>query len=162
MAAATSMAGQRIVRPGAGGNDRPRPRLELDPESHFSSASCSGLPALATCSFSPAIVAGDGTTTLTIQTARSKSAGLGAPGRAGLGLVFAGVLLWGVPRRRPRVSGMSLLLAALALGSAGCGRAANRRGGGPGHSHRQLHGHRDATTSDNVVSHAASFTLVVE
>ena len=51
----------------------PAPNNNYTGTINFSNASCSGLPALTTCSFSPATVTGTGTTTITITTTAATS-----------------------------------------------------------------------------------------
>ncbi|HKW16937.1 MAG TPA: Ig-like domain repeat protein [Terriglobales bacterium] len=134
---------------------------------NFTGASCAGLPALTSCSFNPASVAGNGSTTVTIKTTAPTSAALHPVRWTGMGFVFAGIFLIGVPRRRFLVAGgTSVLLICLGLGSVGCGGGNNGGGGGGGGAPGTPPGSYTvtvtATTSDNVVSHQASFTLVVQ
>ena len=131
---------------------------------NFSTASCDGLPALSSCSFSPASLTGNGSTNLRIQTTASTSAALRPPKWTGMGLVFAGVLLWSVPRRRSQVVlGMGFLLC-LALGSVGCGGASSKSvsTSSPGTPAGSYNVTITATTSDDVISHTTNFTLVVQ
>lgn len=93
----------------------------------FAPTSCSGLPSLATCSFSAASVVNGGTTVLTINTTAPQSATLlGAPGKMGLwatslGGLFAGVFLVGMPSRRRWSTTLRWLAFALCLTIVGCG-----------------------------------------
>ncbi|HEY7352406.1 MAG TPA: Ig-like domain repeat protein [Terriglobales bacterium] len=142
---------------------------------NFTSASCSGLPSLSSCSFSPASVTGNGSTTLTVKTTAPTSAALHPFRWTGMGFVFAGVLLMGTQKnrlmgtqknRRFTVGSMSVLLFCLALGSTGCGGGGNGGNGGGGGQPGTPTGSYTvvvtAATSDGVVSHAADFTLVVQ
>ncbi|HXW94056.1 MAG TPA: Ig-like domain repeat protein [Terriglobales bacterium] len=98
---------------------------------NFASSSCSGLPAGATCSFSPTAVTGSGTTKLTVTTTAA-SARLVRPGaRPGWWLAsFAGglacVFLVGGYSRRSGV--LSLVLCALFVTGIGCGGGSNSGG----------------------------------
>ncbi len=67
---------------------------------NFTSASCSGLPRESTCSFSPPSITGSGSTTLTVTTTAPHAAMLrGFEWTTGGGMLFAGVLLLGVPSK---------------------------------------------------------------
>src|ERR1700728_3518823 len=97
------------------------------------SFSCSGLPAEATCAFSPSQVTGQGTTTLTVTTtplgqlrrrAATKSRRIGWPAIAILPLL--GICLIAIPALRRRGALLVLLIGALFLPVASCG------GGGSG------------------------------
>ena len=101
---------------------------------NFTSSSCSGLPAEAQCSFSPASVAGANSTVLTVTTIGPHRASLGSTqalsGRLWLtaAFVFAGVFLsTGSGRRRWGVM-LPFLAFVLLLGGIDCG------GGGSGSS----------------------------
>jgi hypothetical protein len=98
-----------------------------------SSFSCSGLPAEATCSFSPAQVTGSGSTTLTVTTAavgqarrRADREGAGIGWVAKAGLLLLGVCLVGIPSR-PRRRGVlpMLMIVALFVSMPGCGGGGN-------------------------------------
>lgn len=135
---------------------------------NFTGAACGGLPALTSCSFSPTSVAGNGSTTVTIKTTAPTSAALHPLRWTGMGFVFAGVFLFSVPRKRGRgiVIG-SVLMICIALVSVGCGGGNSSSGGGggggaPGTPPGSYTVTVTATTSDNVISHQASFTLVVQ
>lgn len=77
----------------------------------FDGSSCSGLPALATCSFKPASVTGDGQTVLTITTTAPALTVTGRPGK----LTWPGEALWSAIT-------IALLLLSLLLVGAGRGR----------------------------------------
>jgi len=104
---------------------------------------CSGLPSLSTCSFGPASVTGNGTTTLptvvTVKTTPPSSAallthsGYFAWWTATGGSLMAGILLIGIPQRRRRLMTLGGLAAfALLLGIAGCGGNSTPRITNPG------------------------------
>ena len=140
---------------------------------NFTSVSCSGLPRLSSCSFAPASVAGSGTTVLTIRTTAATSAALVDPGFGfswpSISLVFSGIVLLGIRRRRHASRSMALLAVGLVLGLglSGCGGGSGGGGGGggggnPGTPKGSYPVTVTATTTDQVVSHAVSFTLVVQ
>jgi hypothetical protein len=132
---------------------------------NFSAASCTGLPLLTTCSFSPASVSGNGSTTVTIKTTAATSASLRGFGLTSAGMMFAGVLLLNVPRRNWRlIIGLCLLLGFLALTAVGCGGGSGGGGGSgsPGTPTGSYNVVINATTTDGVLSHSANFTLVVQ
>jgi subtilase family serine protease len=130
---------------------------------NFSRASCTGLPSLSTCGFSPSSVVGSGNSTVTITTT-APSAALHSLGWASAGFVFAGVLLLGAPMRRRSQAALGLILCSVALGSAACGGGGGGGGGGghPGTPPGSYNVVVIATTSDGVVSHTANFTLLVQ
>jgi hypothetical protein len=111
---------------------------------NFSPSSCSGLPALTTCSFNPSSMTGGGQTTLLITTtAPSTVANSTIVSRqfwfqaAGL-LLLGGIFMLGSPsprRRRGILLATSLLLLAtlaLACGGSGSGTGGGGGGGSPG------------------------------
>ena len=129
----------------------------------FSAASCAGLPAESTCSFTPASVTGSGSTQLTIMTtAKSKlvpmshhvtpGAQVGAARLMQVFLSFA--ILWlGIQASRRKLrwnTGASLLTVGCLLGIAACGGGGGGGGGGnPG---------TPLTTNQNVVITATDGT----
>ena len=130
----------------------------------FSNNSCTGLPALAQCSFSPPSITGSGSTTLTIATTASTALS-DRLGWTGLGLVFAGILLLNVPLRKCRLSSALLpVLIACTITASGCGGSSSSGGrvGSPGTPAGNYSVTVAATTSDGVVSHSATFTLAVQ
>jgi len=131
----------------------------------FSSASCSGLPLLAQCSFTPASITGSGSTTITVTT-KAPSRVVAHLESSSLGLIFAGVLLLTLPLRRfRRLAAVSAVFVAIAMISVGCGGGSSGGGGGSGNPGTPLGSYPivvTATTSDGVVSHTANFTLVVQ
>jgi hypothetical protein len=133
---------------------------------NFSGASCTGLPALASCTFSPSSVTGSGSTTITVKTSAPTSAALRFSGFTGIGFMFAGVLLLNTKRRRfSSVVVISAFLFGLVLASIGCGSGGNGTGGGgssPGTPAGSYNVVVTAATSDGVVSHTANFTVVVQ
>jgi hypothetical protein len=136
----------------------------------FSAVSCTGLPKLSACSFSPPSVTGSGATIVSIQTKAATSAALVYPGFGGswrsLGMVFAAIVLLGVPRRRYRSLSLTGMLAlGLIVGLTGCGGGGSGGGGGggsPGTPKGSYPITVTATTADQVVSHSVNFTLVVQ
>lgn len=131
---------------------------------NFASTSCSGLPMLAQCSFSPTSITGSGNVTVTITTTAS-TAMSHRSGWAGMGLVFAGVLVVNVPTRKFRMSSVLLItLVAFAMALSGCGGGSSSSGGGgsPGTPAGNYSLTVTAATSDGVVSHAATFNLAVQ
>jgi len=133
---------------------------------NFSGASCTGLPALSSCSFSPASLTGSGSTTLTVKTTAPTSAALRSSGWTGIGFMFAGVLLLNTKHRRfSSVFLTCALLFGLAFASIGCGGGGNGGGGGggsPGTTPGSYNVVVTASTSDGVVSHTAAFTVVIQ
>jgi hypothetical protein len=119
----------------------PAPNNNYTGTINFTPASCTGLPALTTCSFSPATVTGSGTTTITITTtAASKMVPGGKPtgwhGPVNNKLVFTFalstmLLLLFYQARRPRWSATAALLMCFSLAVlAGCGGGGGGGGGG--------------------------------
>jgi hypothetical protein len=104
----------------------------------FSNASCSGLPSETTCSFNPASVTGNGSTTLTIKTTAATSAALDQRHGFGWwmgssGAAFAGIFLLGAAPKRRRTSLLCLLvLFVAALPGCGGGGSTSSGGGNPG------------------------------
>jgi Pro-kumamolisin, activation domain/Bacterial Ig-like domain (group 3) len=130
---------------------------------NFTSASCSGLPSLTTCSFNPTSVVGSGATTITFRTTAPSYAAARGLELTGVGFVFAGVLLLGVPSRRLRAyAALSIVFCALAVGSIGCGGGSSQPPPSPGTPKGSYPITVTAETSDNVITHTASFTLVVQ
>lgn len=109
--------------------------LTITPSGGFNesvSFQCSGLPAGASCSFSPSTVTPSGaaaTTTLTINTASNTAAlwigGMGSA-LASLGLIF----VWPTKRRRPRIAQQFRTVIAIVLVGAACGTLLVACGGG--------------------------------
>jgi hypothetical protein len=137
---------------------------------NFSSVSCTGLPLLSSCSFSPVSVTGSGTTVVSIQTKAATSAALVYPGFQNswrsMSMVFAAIVLLGMPRRRHRSTRLlSVFALGLVLGLTGCGGGTGGGGGGggsPGTPKGSYPITVTATTADQVVSHTVAFTLVVQ
>jgi hypothetical protein len=84
-----------------------------------------------------------------------------------LGLLFAGVLIVGLPirRRRPN-TGLAVLAVCIAIAMVGCGGGGSSSAGGgnnarPGTPLGTSPITITATTSDGVISHAVTFNLVV-
>jgi len=135
---------------------------------NFSSTSCTGLPTLTTCSFNPASITGTGNTTVSLKTTAPTSAAVAHSfGITTAGLLFAGVLLMGVPSRRIRsYAVLPVTLCVLAFGSLACGGGSNNNNynnfGSPGTPKGTYTVYVTATTSDHALSHSATFTLVVK
>jgi Pro-kumamolisin, activation domain/Bacterial Ig-like domain (group 3) len=91
----------------------------------FAPASCSGLPSLATCSFSVASVANAGTTVLSIATTAQSAALSGSQVRLGLWAttlgIFGGVFLLGSSSRRKWNRLFAFVAFSACLTIAGCG-----------------------------------------
>jgi hypothetical protein len=131
----------------------------------FSSVSCSGLPPLAQCSFTPASITGSGSTTVTVTT-KAPTPAVAHLEWSSVGFIFAGVLLLNFRQRRfRRVFVFSILLAGTAIASISCGGGSSGGGGGSGSPGTPLGSYPivvTATTSDGAVSHTANFTLMVQ
>jgi len=132
----------------------------------FSAASCSGLPLLASCSFTPASITGSGSTTVTITT-KAPSRAVAHMEWSSVGFIFAGVLLLNLPMRRfRRLAAISAVFAAIAITSVGCGGGSSGGGGGSGSPSTSPPGTYSilvvATTNDGAISHAAAFTLTIQ
>ncbi len=152
----------------------------------FTGASCTGLPALTTCSFSPATVSGTGTTTITITTtaatskmvpAAGKPTGWHGPVNNKLVLTFAlstMLLLLFYQARRPRWSATAALLMCFSLAVlAGCGGGGGGNGGGGGGGGTGTPGTPSvtnqvvtitgvATTGSRTTTHTTTFDLTVQ
>jgi pro-kumamolisin-like protein/Big-like domain-containing protein len=128
---------------------------------NFTAASCSGLPSLATCSFSPASVKGSGKTTISISTTAPHSAALQHFGLwASGGGLLVGVVFFGLPLQFPRKRFFALLAIACLATAVGCG-------GGGGGSSPPVPGTPAGTYNVTVsatssgLTHTTSFTLTV-
>jgi len=122
----------------------------------FTPASCAGLPAEASCSFSPASVTGSGTTTITVSTMAPHANRQVLPGA----FLLVGMFLLGVPKRK-RWSGLVLLLAlAGVLTMAGCGGGSSSGGGTTGGTPLGTYP-ITVTASSGSLSHTTKFTLNV-
>jgi len=135
----------------------------------FSGASCSGLPSESTCSFSPATLTGNGTTTLTIKTTAPAAAMLHRENRerfawwAGTGgFALTGIVLLGVPtRRRASTVVSAIFLALLTLSACGGGSGSSSKlqsdAGTPFGKYTVV-----VTATSGGLKHTASFTLNVQ
>jgi len=130
---------------------------------NFTAGSCSGLPSLATCSFSPASVKGSGKTTITVSTTAPHSTALQHFGIwASGGGLFAGMVLLRVPVHSKRRRLFGLLTIACLATFVGCG------GGGGGGSRQPIPGtppgtyNITVTATSSGLSHTTSFTLTVQ
>ena len=129
-------------------------------------ANCTHLPLYSTCTFSPASVAGSGSTTLTVTTTAPRSASnriapnvWGATG----GFTLAGIFVLGfAPRKRRFASIIALLTLAWLLTTLGCGGSSGGGGGGgkPGTPPGTYT--VTATGADTNFSHAVTFTVTVQ
>jgi hypothetical protein len=112
--------------------------LKIAPQDGFNAPvtfSCAGLPAGATCAFSPASVTPTGgavSTTLTIATAANRAAAVRTQPMISPTVIALGVLIFGWRRRR----GSSLMVIALVFAALGalvaCGGGGGSSGGGGG------------------------------
>ena len=127
---------------------------------NFSTASCTGLPREAKCSFSPASVTGNGSTTMTLATTAPKSANSRGFGwQATTGVTFAGVLLASCRRRRrwAMLMAFATLLAIMPIMSCGGGSGS---GGGSGDSGTPV-GNFNVTISAQAGALSHSVTIVL-
>jgi len=128
----------------------------------FSSSSCAGLPAGASCSFSPAAVTGSGTTTLTVTTTGTTAHLVRPPVRPGwwlasLATCLAGLVFLGGSCRHYGVGGvLTLVLCAALLMGVGCGGGS---GSSNGSSSPPPISTGTPTGTSNVVVTAVSGTL---
>jgi trimeric autotransporter adhesin len=140
---------------------------------NFTAASCSGLPAESSCSFSSASVTGSGTTQLTVTTTGPHQSALRGASvsrnfnlwTTSLGLAVAGIFLAGVSSRRRRYCGLfSLLVLASLITLPGCGGGSGGGGGGgvtdPGTPVGTYT--VTVTAASGSLTHTASFQLVVQ
>jgi hypothetical protein len=130
---------------------------------------CTGLPANATCSFSPAsLTDGQGAAQLTIQTAAPHQAGAGSESgfvsgsTAVLGALTL-LLLPGWKRRRRFLAGLSVVLLAIGvgMGMAGCGSPNPITGGTPPGTY-QVAVTATAAGAGTALTHSAVVTLTVK
>jgi hypothetical protein len=138
---------------------------------NFSGSSCSGLPAETTCNFNPLTVMGAGNTGIGINTTapHSLSSYQKQPRiyvwAFAAGLPFAALLLIGFPSRNRRKEIRLLLMTVLLIGI-GCGGGSSNTGGGgavqtdPGTPVGTYT--ITVTATSGTLSHAATFTLVVQ
>jgi subtilase family serine protease len=159
----------------------PSPNNNYTGTINFTGASCTGLPALTTCSFSPATVTGTGTTTITITTTAaskmvpaSKPTGWHGPVNNKLVLTFAlstMLLLLFYQARRPRWSATAVLLMCFSLAVlAGCGGGGSGGGGGGGGGGTGTPATSDAvitvtgvsTSGSSTITHNTTFSLTVQ
>ena len=127
---------------------------------NFTSSSCGGLPALASCSFSPASVTGSGSTTLTVNTTAATSNRMIVPAT----FLLAGVLLIPASRRSRPMRLVFMLALAFVLSMAGCGGGSGNGGGGgsggtPAGNYTVT---VTAATSSGSISHSTTFNLTVQ
>jgi hypothetical protein len=138
----------------------------------FSAASCTGLPAGSSCSFSPASVTGSGTTTLTISTTaaamlapvghQSTPAARAAAGRLMLSLIGFAILWLAIQARRRKLRWSvvaGFLIVACLIGVASCGGSSSNSSGGGGGA---VPANIVVTGSDGTNSHSVSFTLTID
>jgi hypothetical protein len=139
----------------------------------FAATSCAGLPVESSCSFSPASIAGSGSTQVAVMTSGPHpAAARGLPvakgfawWMTGFGVSLACVVLMGAaPKKRRWSSLLSLLALASLLTLPNCGGGSASSGSGPPIDPGTPSGAYSVTvtaTSGNL-SHTASFTLVVQ
>ena len=139
----------------------------------FAATSCAGLPAESSCSFSPASIAGSGSTQVAVMTSGPHpAAARGLPvakgftwWTTGFGVSLSCVFLMGAAPKKGRWSALlSLLALAFLLTLPNCGGGSSSSGGGPQIDQGTPPGAYSVTvtaTSGNL-SHTASFTLVVQ
>ena len=139
----------------------------------FAATSCAGLPAESSCSFSPASIAGTGSTQIAVMTSGPHpAAARGMPvargfawWTTGFGVSLSCVFLMGAPGKKGRwPTLLSLLVLASLLTLPNCGGGSSSSGGGPQIDQGTPPGAYSVTvtaTSGNL-SHTASFTLVVQ
>ncbi len=139
----------------------------------FAATSCAGLPAESSCSFSPASIAGSGSTQIAVMTSGPHpAAARGLPiakgfawGTTGFGVSLSCVFLIGAaPKKRRWGALWSLLALASLLTLPNCGGGSGSSGSGPQIDPGTPPGAYSVTvtaTSGNL-SHTASFTLVVQ
>jgi subtilase family serine protease len=142
----------------------------------FSAASCTGLPAETTCSFSPSSVTGSGTTQLTVTTTAASSrllpmsrhdapvARVSVTRAIQVFVVFA-ILLLAIQAtmRRLRWSALAgLLVAGCLLGIAACGGGSGGGGGGGGETPATTNQTVVVTASDGTNTHSTYFLLNVD
>lgn len=153
----TIKAGQTVSAP-----------INVTGASGFSGAvtfACSGLPANASCSFSPATITVSGTpavpTLLSVNTAASSMASQLGPSFGAYGLTLAGLfLLWPVWRRGGR--GWAVLICAFTF--AGLGLSGCSNGSGPAPAAQTSTGTYNftVTATSGKVQSQSSYTLVVQ
>jgi subtilase family serine protease len=160
----------------------PAPNNNYTGTINFTAASCSGLPALTSCSFSPATVTGSGPTTITITTTAGSSETVpagkttGWQGRLNNKLVLAFalstmLLLLFRPARRPRWTAAAAwmmcfsLVVLAACGSGGGGSGGGSSTGAPGTAittDQVITVTGVSTTGSGMITHNTTFTLTVQ
>jgi hypothetical protein len=132
---------------------------------NFSATSCAGLPSESTCSFSPASVTGNGSTTLTIATTAAHHASLQDSGwwTTGLGGALAGVfLLGGASRRQAWSRLLSVMAFAFVITIAGCGGGGSGGGGNTDPGTPVGASTVTVTATSGPITHTATLTLNVQ
>jgi subtilase family serine protease len=145
------------------------------PGVQFSATSCAGLPSESTCSFSPASIAGSGTTTLTVTTKAATAAILRpeilrpehhrGPGwlMATSGLTLAGIVLLGVPSKRRRGNALLSLMIAGFLTLSACGGGGGSTNTPPPDPGTQPGSYPVVVTATSgTLMHTVSFKLAVQ
>jgi Bacterial Ig-like domain (group 3) len=141
---------------------------------NFTSGACSGLPALSSCSFSPASVTGSGTTTLTISTTAPTGSRLIPPGPPEgfhwpatgtvgvvLGLLLLVVGLTTTRTKRVRLAG-ALVFIGLTILATGCGSSSAVTGGSSSPGTPAGNYTVTVTATQSGFTSSASFTLTVQ
>lgn len=139
-------------------------QIAITPSGDFSAPialSCSGLPALTTCVFSPSMLpTGQQNASLTIQTVGStESASVLPPRMGGATAIFAGLIVWLLPwsSRRRRYFGvlMFAIISSAALLVTGCG-------GGGGKGTYQISVTAQTTEQSQNIPHSVTINLKVQ
>jgi len=119
---------------------------------------CTGLPAYATCTFSPtSLPNGQGSATVILQTAAPHKTSAGPSTLAATLAALSFFLLPGFRRRRRFLSGLAVLLLAVAIGISACGSPSPISAGTPPGTY-----HVAITAKASEISHSAPFTLTVK
>jgi hypothetical protein len=130
----------------------------------FSGTSCEGLPRQSACSFSPASVTGNGSTTLTITTTAAHRLQPPSGWTATLGFTLAGIfLLASASRPRSRSTLLSLMTFAVLITIAACGGGRSSGGAGGGDPGTPMGLSTVIVTASNgTFTHTATLTLNVQ
>ncbi len=141
---------------------------------NFTASSCSGLPPESSCSFSPASLAGSGTTTLTINTTAPHPSASRGPvisknflwWTSSLGLGATGIFLLDIPFRRrwPRLFLLLVVMSVITLPSCGGGSGGGGGGGGSTSDPGTPTGTYNVTVTatSGSLSHSTTFQLIVQ
>ena len=134
---------------------------------NFSGASCLGLPRESTCSFNPASVTSNGSTTLTVSTTAAHSAKLEGPAglSTSLGATLAGIFLLGSGSRRrswnwSRLLSLIAIVCLITIASCGGGSGAGGRNNDPGTPAGTST--VTVTATSGTLTHTAILTLTIQ